>query len=287
MVLPLLLLAAAVGQADAPAPNPLLTELLEKGVPIAEGVTVKLPPPLLQGEPDAKATRAALEKAADRLPFELFIRKSEAAPFTLKINSVTDKKEQRLAQTVDLWFIAFGKLESAGKRDILNQILAGERGPDKGVEFLTAEQLRQRGIKPLNEPGLEERFATLDIAFLDKVRVTGITRNLKSGGSRALVLAMKLDERFANDKEHSNRWRSVNKVGDKGEELGPPQPYHGLAGYVCLTELSEPAGALLVELHFAFQEPPAWFGGPNLLRSKLPIVVQENVRTFRRKLSRD
>ena len=36
-----------------------------------------------------------------------------------------------------------------------------------------------------------------------------------------------------------------------------------------------------------FDEPVGWFNGANLLRSKLPIVVQEGVRKFRPQLAHD
>jgi hypothetical protein len=40
-------------------------------------------------------------------------------------------------------------------------------------------------------------------------------------------------------------------------------------------------------LHTAFHEPQGWFEGHNVLRSKLPLVTKENVRTFRRGLTRE
>jgi len=48
-----------------------------------------------------------------------------------------------------------------------------------------------------------------------------------------------------------------------------------------ITRLAEPAGALFVEQHIVFAEPTGWFGGANLLRSKLPPVVQYAIRTTR------
>jgi len=49
-----------------------------------------------------------------------------------------------------------------------------------------------------------------------------------------------------------------------------------------VTKLAEPAGALFVEQHLIFAEPVDWFDGANLLRSKLPLVVQDRVRSIRR-----
>ena len=51
-----------------------------------------------------------------------------------------------------------------------------------------------------------------------------------------------------------------------------------------MTPLAEPAGAILVECHGVFEEPQGWFQGAPLLRSKLPMLVQEQVRGFRGKL---
>ena len=51
-----------------------------------------------------------------------------------------------------------------------------------------------------------------------------------------------------------------------------------------ITELKEPAGALFIELHYALEDPYAWYDGKNILRSKLPEAVREKVQAFRRKL---
>ena len=48
--------------------------------------------------------------------------------------------------------------------------------------------------------------------------------------------------------------------------------------YVKITKLHAPAGAVLVEQHIVYAEPTGWFDGANLLRSKLPLVMQVNVR---------
>ena len=50
--------------------------------------------------------------------------------------------------------------------------------------------------------------------------------------------------------------------------------------------LAEPKGALFVEGHVVFAEPVKWFDGANLLRSKLPPVIQGQVRSFRRELAK-
>jgi hypothetical protein len=42
---------------------------------------------------------------------------------------------------------------------------------------------------------------------------------------------------------------------------------------------------LLVEAHFAFAEPRAWFDGAPILRSKLSLIAQDQIRRLRRELA--
>ena len=56
-------------------------------------------------------------------------------------------------------------------------------------------------------------------------------------------------------------------------------------GYMKASRLAQPSGAVLVEYHLVFEEPQGWFGGSNLLRSKLPLVCQDGVRKFRRRMA--
>jgi hypothetical protein len=52
-----------------------------------------------------------------------------------------------------------------------------------------------------------------------------------------------------------------------------------------VTELVGVEDGLFVEVHVVYAEPYGWFEGRNLLRSKLPPVLQDSVRKFRRKLA--
>jgi hypothetical protein len=281
----LILLSLAIGQGAAGPANPALAELLEPGLPIA-GLTYKFPGPLLPDEFTPQQQQGALEKAADRHALDLFVRKSVVAPFTLKIDSLVDKQGQRQGQTVDLYFVAHGRLDSLTKKDILNQLMRSESKEAKSAapRFLSDDDLRQRKIKSLVKDGLEERYARLDLLLLGKVQVTGVARNVKSQSPKSLTMVTTLDSRFADDGQFPNRWRAVQQQGDDKDQLGPPQPYAGFAGYVKVSQLSEPADSMLVEIHFAFHEPPAWFDGRNYIRAKLPIAIQSNVRTFRKQL---
>ncbi|MES1213546.1 MAG: hypothetical protein ABUL64_03085, partial [Singulisphaera sp.] len=88
-------------------------------------------------------------------------------------------------------------------------------------------------------------------------------------------------------KQFPNSWSPLERDASGKLSVGAAKAYSGLGGYMKMTELVEPAGALFVECHIVFDEPEAWFHGKNFLRSKLPLVVQDNVRSFRRKLGKD
>jgi len=272
---------------DAPEPdNPLLKDLLAKGLPLQAGPTLRLPPPVMTSVLTPQQQQVALSKAAGTVPLDLFLKKSDAAPFALKVNSV-ENAGKRVAQTVDLYFVAYGNLDRVVREDVLNQLIGTDTKKGKSigtVEPLSPATLKERGIKVLQAPNLEERYAGLDIFLLERVKIAGITRNVKTYGPGWAELAMQLDPRFDNDKKYPNCWRSYSPLN---ETFGPPQPYVGLGGYARVTKLAQPEGALFFELHVALHEPEAWFGGPNLLRSKLPLVIQENVRNLRRKLARE
>jgi hypothetical protein len=101
----------------------------------------------------------------------------------------------------------------------------------------------------------------------------------------SIVLASQLDPRFAKDAAFPNQWRSLTLKDDK-EMLGDPSPFESAGMYIKLTRLHEPAGAIFIEAHQVFVEPKKWFEVPNMLKAKLPIVIQSEVRTFRKELTK-
>ena len=103
-----------------------------------------------------------------------------------------------------------------------------------------------------------------------------------------MIAAQKLDPRFARDAKFPNQWRPLTRKPTGGFAEGDAQPYGGMGQYVKVTALvdadGKPNGKLFIEAHMVFHEPQGWFGGANLLGSKLPLAVQDNVREFRRLL---
>jgi hypothetical protein len=274
--------------AEGEAANPLFDEQVRKGITLPEGPTVKLPAPIIPPGPPPANLTDLLDQAAGSRPVDLFLRRSLNAPFSLTIRSVERKKDDRCAQEIDLKFVAYGKLEAVLDSDFLTQFLSGKQkkgGSGEQNTVLEPADLKERGIRLLNGRSRKEQYSTITMSLLNKVQVDGVMRTVRTDSPDFVLSATRMDDRFQNDKQYPNTWRPIN-VLDEEEKLGPPRPYTGLAGYVLATKLPEPRGALLIEMHFLLHEPPAWFGERNLLRSKLPGVIQENVRSFRRKLNK-
>ena len=287
MISPCLLVALALcssGEPEAPAPNALFKQLVGEGFPIPGGAKLTLPAPLMADGMTAKQQADVLAKVTEKVPIEAFLQKSDSAPISQKVTSVDDADHDRRIQMVDVSFIAYADFKSVLKQENLDPLLEGEH-KDRPVinSALAPEALAKRGIKLLNETNIEERYYPLEFTLLDKVRITGATHTVRTRTADGLLAATVLDPRFAKDEEFPAQWRLIDRTADK-EQLGPAHVYAGLAGYVKITELKEPAGALFIELHYALEDPYAWYDGKNILRSKLPEAVREKVQAFRRKL---
>ena len=120
---------------------------------------------------------------------------------------------------------------------------------------------------------------------MDRVRLSVTTHTVHSHNDQSTVFAGEIDQRFAADAAFPNQWRAV-EITPQGGKVGPPEPYQLSASYWKATQLSQPARAILIEYHSVFEQPVGWFGGRDLLRSKMPMAVQNEVRTFRRKLKK-
>jgi hypothetical protein len=286
--------------ADAPE-NQLLGELTREGAQLSSSdQPTKLPPQSLDGSLDAAAQSKEVRRiAGKKYSYEQFVRNSPVAPFLLEIHSLGGgerkgggKANQRgdaqgRVQQIDLWFVAHGALATVTDRDLMGQLAgdADKSGDDARSKELTEKELGERDLNI--EAGADRRtnFFHFDLPVLERVRLSGLGQSETTRDPRTVVAALRLDPRFTDDADYPARWRPIKRDAAGNKVVGEPQPYSGFAGYCQATELAEPKGALFVECHVVFDEPQGWFNGTNLLRAKLPLLVQDNVRTFRRKLA--
>ncbi|AWM36448.1 hypothetical protein GobsT_57480 [Gemmata obscuriglobus] len=279
------LLLAALTAAPAQPPtdahdgqNPLFKRLTETGLDIGGGATAKFPAPTMaDGLSGAKQKEIIKGLIGNDYSYDEFARDSLVAPQLLRIRDVKPGDPKAPARGVDVWFIAYGDFKRLQDDKFLDRLMnAGKSsGGGKGGP-LKPEDLAKRKIEVKKGDEKREGYGTFEFDFLEKVRLTGTGHAVWSRNADSMVAAAEIDPRFAGDKEFPNQWRALG-----GDKPGPANPWGGAAMYLKITKLAEPAGAVFVEQHVIFAEPTGWFDGANLLRSKLPIAMQQNVRNMR------
>lgn len=278
------------GEAAAAPENAVFELLVSEGLPAPDGARVKLPAPWLPDGLDAAGQRAALQRmAGPARGLDQLLRDSVVAPFVFEMSDVETASDTATMRRVDLWFVAYGDLEKLAQRGTIEQLIddlriqsPGDLPERQGV--LDEEQLRKRGLFVPDSDNRQQRFAYATVALFERVLLSATQRVVLTRGPESVLAAGMIDPRFAGDSEYPNHWRPIERDPSGRLLLGQAQPYGAAGFYVKVTPLRAPAGALVIECHQVFDEPEAWFGGRNLLRSKLPILVQDGVRKFRRKL---
>jgi hypothetical protein len=265
--------------------NASLQELLTKGLRLPNEQSIRLTAPTIRDGMTAEQQRMAIKSIAEQVGVERFMRESVNSPFVINIEPAGKLVDAQI-QTIDIWYIAYGSIDDVENRKLLEEVGKSHKTksdlPEKMRE-ITAEELKSIEPKP-NLP-TDFRFSHLQFGLLEKVHLELVTRSQSSRSDKSLCIASKIDSDLAKELSLSCRWAPIEEANDGQSKLGKPVPYAWGAGYSKATQLIEPAKAILVEIHVAYVEPAGWFNGKNLLRSKLPPLVQDVVRTFRRKLS--
>jgi hypothetical protein len=280
-MLTLVLLATAAAQPPATheAANPLYKSLLDPGVEVGPNIKAKLPVPTMPDGLDAAKQKAAIKALiGNDYDFDEFTRNSVVAPYLLKLRDVAPSDPNAPARGVDAWFVIHGDLKALDDEKFLESLLSVGRGDGKG-DSITKGDLAQRKITIADEK--KEGYGHIAFDFIDKVRIRATGRAMWSKTAESVVVAVEVDPRFKGDKKFPNDWAPITRPGGV-KTYGETTPWAGSGLYLKLTKLTEPKGALFCEQHVIFAEPKGWFDDANLLRSKLPLAVQNNVRSMRK-----
>jgi len=292
MTLSTLLLAIVAGASAAETDNPTLADLQTKGVAMSDATAFKLPPPIMADGLDAAGQRAALKKVADaRTPPEELVGKSVYAPVVVKVRTLKSAEDETPSiRAVDLWFVVHGDWDTLNSKGFLESLFPKEKeeGKSRVVSksgLLTAEEMAKRNVKAGDKDGREEKFVYSTFSLFERVEISTTRFAVLTRGKNSVLAAAKIDPRFTKDPDYPNQWRPLLRDERAEIKLGPAHPYTYAGGYAKVTRLREPAGAVFIECHLVYEEPYAWFDGANLVKQKAPLMVQEKVRTFRRKLA--
>ena len=276
-LLPLLFFAQAA-PADSPHldKNPVYQELRKSGISVTQAKSFPIQEPYLADGLDQAAQRKLIEKLGGRkYRFEELTRNTTVAPQILEIKEEKVPDGDTKARIVHVYFVAYGDLEALAKGGKVGQ---PDSDADKQWKPLAAEDLAGKNVK-IDDPN-RESYGYFMNDLIDQVRLSGVLRTYWSQTEESLIAAAMLDPRFDDDPDYPNRWQPLTGRGNN-LKAGEASPYHGAGGYTKITKLKSPIGALFIESHLIFAEPHGWFDGQNLLGSKLPAVLQHEVRTGR------
>jgi hypothetical protein len=282
------LLVVSAAMARAQTGNPLLDDLLKTGVPFGQAGARTLRPPTLTDGMNATQQQAALApvlavKPGQPINYAQFTGTNLNTPFVFVIDLPPANGP---GHTVDLWFVVHDKLSRLADPNFLKGQF--KLDPKTKTTTLQAADLQQRNIAPQTIPGGKEYYVhgTAQILPTDvRLQVEGTTHVVQTTTTSSTTIAGMLDPRFDQDAKFPNLWRPAIRNGN-GQLVGfgNPELYDSAGGYTRISELADPPGAQLVEYHLLYDEPQGWFNGANLLRPKLVVQVQDDVRSFRRKL---
>jgi hypothetical protein len=290
MLLPTILSAVLILAADEP--NAIVTELTEKGLPatVPGTRTPKLPLPTMADGLSAQEQRTILKEVAGKnRRVEDLLHDAVVSPFVLKITDIPGEGKSAY-RLIDVWFVAYGQADRFWEEDFYQTLLeVGGAGRQEKLPTrrgtLDAKALEERGIQLQDSDNRKERIFYATVPVFDRVLLSVTRRILVTRQDGSLLLAAAIDGRFANDKQYPNQWRPLTRTPNGEFSIGSPQPYTASGSYAKITPLVEPAGALFIEHHQLLDEPEGWFDGKAILRSKLPLAVQDTVRKLRRQLT--
>lgn len=269
--------------------NPVYASLYNSGVSLNESVKVTLPPPTMADGLDAAAQQNIIRTlTGSESTYRQFMRNSVVTKHILHMDEI--EQDRAPARRADVWFVAYGDLDILANQEFLESLVAANEDEDNRLHGeghqLTAEELAERGIELVPAEPDREQYGYGAYRLMKRVEVHGTIRTFWSRTDESILFAGELDPRFSSDDEFLNHWRPLDR-NETGELVaGGPQPYGGMGMYMKITQLKEPKGALFVEGHLVFSEPYDWFDGANLLGSKLPAIIQNQVRSARREIVR-
>lgn len=264
------------------AKNVVFQTLLDQGQSL-EGTRVEFPAPILHDGQAPDAQRESFEGVAgSKGRAAELARDSVSAPFVLKVRDIPTRGGS-VVRAGDLWFLVHADLDAIDP----DAVTPGEGKPVEAGNMrfegreVTSDELKTRGIAATEPPSgrfPREGYAHTVGMLLDRLHVEATSRVTATRSADSIVVAWRTDPAFRGEGPARNLWRPL-----KGDAAGT-RDYEGGGGYVKVSRYAPIPGTLLVEAHFAFDEPQDWFDGNPILRSKIALVAQDQIRNLRRSL---
>jgi hypothetical protein len=281
-----LLLTVAFAPAAEESGNPLFEQLRSGGLSVTGETKVPLPAPMMADGLDAASQQEVLRKVVgNRFTVKEFTGKVGTAPHVYNIRKFPASGDDApRVYGVDVSFVAHGSLDTVAGKNFLEDLHKKQK--DRKIHLLTAEEMKKRKLDAQSEKHREERYSHGVFIVLDRVELNAVLHTFVTRQPDSLLAATQIDPRFAKDPDFPNQWRKITLDEEGQRKLGPTHPYSGAGGYMKITRLHEPKGALFIEYHLVYTEPKGWFNGADPLTTKVPAIIQSEVRTFRQELNK-
>lgn len=280
----------AATTAQSISQHPVIERLTTEGFSVDDGQRAWLTKPLVTPDMPADAQRQAFSDLVGSRRLEKYLQNSVVAPFKLKIETVRKTADNSAVRSLDLYFVVRGDLKIINEKELLSGMMgdsekAKEHLADSGFETY-AETIDGAASNEVPPKGtILSSLYRYRFPIMDKVVVSGLVRGEGLYVDGALMQSAVTPQDKLNDPMNPTQWLPVPRGAKTDLELGAAQPFLGFQCYMTATQLAFTAKpSVLVECHAAYVEPHGWFDGRNLLASKLPLVMQQNVRDFRRNL---
>jgi hypothetical protein len=259
--------------------NPVFDLLIQHGVGADSNPELRLPLPTLQDHASKDVHQKILESLpARKQSIEELMSAKTVAPFVYQHSYRGDEDADTRLQAIDIWFVAAGKIDQVYNENFAIQLFQENHDVNK-PRLLGAEELRHRGIEEIKT---NESYGRGRGMILEKIVVEAVSRVCVSKTDESVIIAGMIEPRFNLDGEIPNRWYKTSN--EAGIDVSASSAYQKAGYYTKITTFQADSKLLFVESHSIFEEPRAWFNGSPTLKSKLPIVFQSEIRSFRRRL---
>jgi len=241
-----------------------------------------LPKPSLQPGQDAAKRKEVLVDLAGGRGWKHFSRKSISAHVATEVKYIKNADGDRIGHQVHNAFIVHASWDKLKDADLSDQLFLESAPPDNvAARKLDPAEWKAAGIDAIAE---NESFGLVELPLLERVVVRGVMRSVRMVDDDSVTVVWELDPRFTGGASPSNTWAAISE-DDSGEWMeGEQHPYRGAGGYLHISRLTELENACLVEMRMVLHEPKDWFRGSAVLRSKLPLLLQQGAKDFRRKV---
>jgi hypothetical protein len=279
--------------------NPVYAKLTSESEPL------RLRPAKFGDSQSADEQLAELAKAGgDRYSPDALLRATAVAPHVLAMDREPLEQSDATLQRVRIVFTLRGDLDSLARDSFLDTMLAvggeesavddgagddgggGKSGGEGEVDEaasrpLTTGELRAAGVDTESLADAES-YRLIRGELFSRVRFSGVAHSRWSRTDRSILMAVRFDDSFAGQPGLKPSWERLER-DDAGElSVVETGPFAGGGAFIKITRWRDDPAMLVVEAELMLVEPKAWFGGSNLIGSKLPPAIQSQVRTIRR-----